>query len=81
MKQNEIALIIFIVVISLFFSYFIGNTIFKPAEGRSAEVEIVNLIDTEFPIPDKQVFNAKAINPTETIKIGNSNTDNPFSEE
>ena len=81
MKQSEIALVILIIVLSLVTSYFVGNTLFQPPEGRSAEVEIVKPIQSIIPEPDSTIFNADAINPTPRINISESNSNQPFTNE
>lgn len=78
MKQTDIALLVVIVSISLFVSYFIGNTLFANDESRSAEVKVAEEISSEFPQPSPEIFNSSALNLTETIKIGNTKSDVPF---
>lgn len=78
MKQSEIASLILIIAISFTTAYFIGNSIFNKPESRSTPVEVVTPISAELPEPSKEVFNKKSINPTEVIKIDESDTDTPF---
>ena len=78
MKQSEWAAIILIAVISLVGSYFIGNTFVRSEEDRSARIEQVNPISAELDAPDEEIFNSDAINLTEIIEIGESNTSQPF---
>lgn len=79
MKQQDIAALILIVSISLVISYFVGNAIFATDSDRTAEVETVLPISAEFIQPDQSIYNNQAINTTETINIGDSTSNNPFS--
>jgi len=77
-KQNDIAVIILVVSISLVASYFIGNAVINTDANRSTEVEQVAPISPEFAQPDTSIFNDSAVNPTELIKIGSGGSDTPF---
>lgn len=77
-RQNDIAVIILVVSISLIASYFIGDVLINTDANRSTEVEQVNPITAEFPQPDTDIFNDSAVNPTELIEIGSGGTDTPF---
>ena len=77
-KQNDIAVIILVVSISLVASYFVGNALINTDANRSTEVEKVSAISAEFPQPDTDIFNESAVNPTELIKIGSGGSDTPF---
>ena len=81
MKQTDVAMIVLIVIISLMFSFFVGNALFGGESARSTEVEVVEPITSDFPDPDTAVFNKESVNPTQTITIGGSNSDSPFSTE
>jgi len=78
MKQQDIAMLVLIVSISLTISYFVGNAIFGGESNRSAEVENITPISSEFPQPDEDIFNEDAINLVETITIGETSSSNPF---
>ncbi len=79
MKQQDIAMIILVVSISLMLSFFVGNALLGGESNRSTEVAVVEFISDEFPEPDSSIFNQRAVNPTQTIRVGGSNTGNPFS--
>lgn len=78
MKKNDIALLILIVSISLVFSYFIGKAVIGTPQQKPTKVEVAQPISATFPAPSSQIFNDQAINPTQNITIGNSNSQNPF---
>jgi hypothetical protein len=74
MKQKDIALIIIVVFISGMASFFVSKFVFK-VDGLKENVETVEAISAEFPVPDEKFFNSQSINPTQIIKIdGNGNT-------
>lgn len=77
-KQTDIAMLVLVTALSLVIAYLLGGAIINSPESRSTPVEIAIPISAEFPEVDTRIFNADAINPTELIKIGDSNTDNPF---
>ncbi len=81
-KQGDIAMIILVTAISLVAAYFISGALVNSPDSRSTPVEIAIPIDNEFPEPDKKIFIDNAINPTETIKIGEGKpedkTNSPF---
>lgn len=77
-KQSDLATLILVISISLVASFFIGNALINTPENRSSEVEVVSPISPDFVQPSTDIFNDNAINPTETIKIGNSNQNQPF---
>jgi len=79
MKKNDIALIILIVSISLVVSFFIGKAIIGTPANNPTKVEVVEPISADFTPPSPTIFNDTAVNPTETITIGNANKEQPFS--
>ena len=80
MKQKDIALIIIVVFISAVFSLIISNYLFASPNNRQENVEVVEPISAEFKVPksDDKYFNAQAIDPTQIIKIGDNNNQQPF---
>ena len=78
-KQSDIAMIILVAIISLIAAYFIGGALINSPESRKTEVEIAVPFSATFPEPSKKIFNENSINPTEKIKIGETNQNEPFS--
>lgn len=78
MKQKDIAVIVVVVVISGFISYFVSNALFSSPKRLKTEVEVVEPISASFSQPDKRYFNKFSINPTQTITIGDSENQQPF---
>lgn len=81
MKQKDIALILAIVLISGFVSFFASRYLIVPSDERQAEVEVVEPIVADFDTPSNKYFNEKAVNPTETIEIGANGNASPFDSE
>lgn len=78
MKQKDVALIIVVVFISGIVSYFVSSKLFASPKDRQQEVEVVQPISAEFKIPDRKYFNDKSINPTQNIRIGEEENNQPF---
>lgn len=78
MKQKDLALIILIAGVAAFASFFASKALFASGNKRDQKAEKVELISTEFALPDSKYFNTKSINPTQTIRIGDDKNDNPF---
>lgn len=78
MKQKDIATIVFIVGLSAIASVLISNKIISTPKNRQQKVEIVESIGSEFTRPNDKIFNDKALNPTQIIRIGNDSNDKPF---
>ena len=79
MKQKDIALIVIVVIISIFISLFASKAIFAPPKNRQQKVEVVQPITADFPKPDNHYFNPQAFDPTQTITIGGNANPDPFS--
>ncbi len=78
MKQKDLILIIVIVFISSIISLVVSKTIFGGAKAVQS-AEVVEPITSEFKKPNPKYFNDKAFDPTLIIKIGTSNSADPFS--
>jgi len=78
MKQQDIALIIVIIVISAAASIFISKSIIVPPKNRQQQVEVVQPISTNFPLPDNRFYNSSSFDPSNSISINEFNNSNPF---
>lgn len=78
MKQKDVALIVLIAALAAFVSFFLSRMLFQSGDKREQKAEIVDVITTDFTTPSGEYFNSKSINPTQLIKIGDSNNENPF---
>lgn len=78
MKQKDIALIAVIAIVSGVVSFLVSGWIFAKPADRAQKVEVVDVITSDFPLPDSKYFNASAVDPTQLIEIGDTNNPNPF---
>ncbi len=80
MKQKDIAVIIVVVAVAAFASFFLSRMLFQSGDKREQKYEVVDVITTEFNLPSTDYFNDKSINPTQLIRIGDNNNQNPFNQ-
>ncbi len=78
MKQKDIILISVVIIISAFASILISNSLISSPKHRSAKVEVVDSITSDFAKPDPKYFNKDSINPTKLIQIGENPNPSPF---
>lgn len=78
MKQKDIALILVVVFMSGLISFLASRWIFARPADRQQKAEVVDVIDSQFDLPDSRYFNPSSIDPTQLIQIGNSTNPNPF---
>jgi hypothetical protein len=78
MKQKDIALIIVIAAVSAVFSFLVSGWLFGKPADRQQKGEIVDVITSDFPLPDTKYFNSNSVDPTQLIQIGDANNPNPF---
>lgn len=80
MKQKDIVLIIVVIFISGAISLVLSNYLFSSPRSRQEKVEVVEPITSEFDTPEKddKYFNTQAIDPTQIIRIGDNNNQQPF---
>jgi hypothetical protein len=55
--------------------------LFAIPQDQQAEVEVIEPITAEFTQPDKRYFNEKSVNPTQPIRIGENQNQQPFDNE
>lgn len=78
MKQKDVALIIVLAFMSGVVSFLASRWIFARPADRQQKAEVVDVITSDFPLPDSKYFNPNSIDPTQLIQIGNSSNPNPF---
>ncbi len=78
MKQKDIVTIVIVVFVSIVLSVVISGKIFAPPKARQQQVEAIQSISTNFPLPSKKYFNSQSIDPTQLIQIGNNSNQTPF---
>lgn len=81
MKQNEIASLLIIALVTGVLAYFIANAVIGSPDNNPVQVEKVTPIQSSFPNTDERVFNEDAIDPTVEISGDNPQSDAPFSDD
>ena len=79
MNRKDIITIATTVFIASIFSYVICSNFIFSTYDQKQQFEVVTPIDANFNLPDKQIFNTDAVNPTKLIEIGPNSNDQPFS--
>ena len=70
MKSTDIALIIFIAIVSIGISYFGMNALMGDPSDKYEKIEYINDISGVVAEPDKETFNVTALNLNEDVKSG-----------
>lgn len=78
MKQKDWALVLVMAFIGAIVALFASNLLFSSPKNREQTAEVVDAISPDFPSPPSKYFNTNAINPTQPVRIGNANNQNPF---
>lgn len=79
MKQKDIATIVLVSGLAAVFAFVIGNVVLGGTDRRT-DVETVQAINSNFPLPDDRFFNELSLNPTKTIQIGDTTNPDPFAD-
>ncbi|QQS20351.1 hypothetical protein IPL85_02800 [Candidatus Saccharibacteria bacterium] len=77
MKQKDIGIIVAVAFLSAIVSFLLSNKLFYTPENRQQQVEVVDVIKTDFKQPDPRYFNLESINPTQNSQL-NSTNQTPF---
>ena len=78
MKKNEIAIIILIFSITAVAVYFAFGALLPTPGKTPVQVEVADKIEPGVAVPNQEIFNKDAINPTVKVKIGNQSNQQPF---
>lgn len=78
MKQKDVALILVIAFVSGVLSFLASGMLFGKPADRQQKAEVVDVITSDFSLPDAKYFNVNSVDPTQLIQIGNTNNPNPF---
>lgn len=73
MNKNNIAILIFIVVVAGGISYAVGSAVLGKRTNKPVQVETATAISADIVDPEPSVFTSDAINPTVQITIGDNN--------
>ena len=78
MKKKDLVAIIGVIIVSAIFSSVLSSKFLFTTKDREQKVEVILPISSTFNLPDKKIFNDKAVNPTKLIEIGLTTNDQPF---
>jgi len=78
MKQKDITVIVFIVIISTVISFILSNAVISSPKNRQQKVEVVEAISPNFNRPDAKYFNKDSVNATQKVQIGGDPNTKPF---
>lgn len=83
MNRKTIMALGVIVVLAFIFSSILSNALFNPSKKRSASVPVVQPISSSFPDVKSDptyntIFNSQALDPTQLIQIGTTQSNAPF---
>lgn len=78
MKSREWGIIGIIVAISAMLSFVVANFLLGGSSTPKLSAPVVEPISADFPLPNEKYFNNGSLNPTQEIKIGEDNNQNPF---
>lgn len=78
MKSKDWTVIIVIMFFSSLVSFGITNLLIGSRKTNRLKVEQVEVLTSEFTLPNKKYFNSGSINPTKDINIGEATNTNPF---
>lgn len=78
MKSKDWTTIVVIIILSSVVSLGLTNLVIGTRKTNRLKVEQVEVLSSEFTLPNKKYFNSNSINPTQDIKIGEGANNNPF---
>ena len=81
MKRKDFLMIVMVVVIAAIFSVVVSGMFITTPEDREQTVEVAEPITSDLQRPPADYFNQEAINPTQTIQIGDDSNEQPFDTE
>lgn len=70
MKKNDLVLVIVVAFFAGVFSMILSNFFFTPSSDKQLKAQKIDAINSNFEQADKRFFNSNAVNPAETIELG-----------
>lgn len=70
MKQSDIITIILVAISGTVVAFLSVNALLGDPNEKTAEVKTIDVIASELEVPDPEVFNEDAINPTIEVYVG-----------
>ena len=80
MKQKDIAIIIAVAGFSTVVAFIVANLVLATPKNQQAQVKVLDSISSTFPAADTKYYNTSAIDPTQTVQIGNTTNTQPFNQ-
>ncbi len=78
MRRKDIGIILAVVFFSAVLSILVSRVLFAKPQSKQQQVEVVQPISADFSEPDKRYFGPSAVDPTQSIQIGNNSNPDPF---
>lgn len=78
MKSKDLTLLIVVAVAAGIIALLLSNLFLTTPDNLKTNVEVVQEITAEFPLPSEKYFNERSENPTRLIQISENQTTNPF---
>jgi len=80
MKQKDIAIIIAVAGFSTVVAFILANVLLAGPKNQQAQVKLLDSISSNFPAADSKYYNTSSIDPTQTVKIGDTTNSQPFNQ-
>lgn len=70
MKQSDIFTVLVVATVGIVASFFLVNMILGDPNEKSVTFKKIEVVDAGLAVPDPEVFNSEAINPTVEVYVG-----------
>lgn len=70
MKRSDIVSIILVASVGMIATFFLGQAVLGDPNEKSVSYKVVQEITDDLQMPDEEVFNADAVNPTVEVYVG-----------
>ncbi len=70
MKQSDIFTVLVVATVGIIASFFLVNMILGDPDQKSVTFKKIEVVDSTLSVPDPEVFNSEAINPTVEVYVG-----------
>ncbi len=78
MRKKDLPILLLIVGFSAIFAYVIVGLFISTPKNRQQSVEVAEVMNSSFTIPEDSNFNSNSINPTKLIEIAPNTNGQPF---
>ncbi|MBR5621164.1 hypothetical protein IKW75_01620 [Candidatus Saccharibacteria bacterium] len=70
MKQSDIFTVLAVATVGIVASFFLVNMLLGDPNEKSVTFKKIEVVDATLSVPDPEVFNSEAINPTVEVYVG-----------